>query len=120
MGTMYLDNVLSQCDQFSLVASADKQNRNYGTKCSSQQPSQSTRYWYWSLARYSGELYILKFKKKCHGETILSLERGSLGQETFLEPSIDKQTHNYDTEGSNQQPSIRYWYWAVARWKGAM
>ena len=40
MGTMYLDNVLSQYDQFSLVASADKQNRNYDTKCSSQQPSQ--------------------------------------------------------------------------------
>ena len=27
--------------------------------------------------------------------------RDSLGQETFLAPSADKQTHNYDTECSN-------------------
>ena len=28
------------------------------------------------------------------------------GQETFLAPSADKQTHNYDTEGSNHNPSL--------------
>ena len=27
------------------------------------------------------------------------------GQETFLEPSVDKQTRNYDTECSNHHPS---------------
>ena len=29
----------------------------------------------------------------------------SLGQEKFLAPSADKQTCNYDTEGSNHHPS---------------
>ena len=32
--------------------------------------------------------------------------RDSQGQETFLAPSADKQTHNYDTECSNQHPSL--------------
>ena len=30
----------------------------------------------------------------------------SQGQETFLVPSADKQTHNYDTECSNHHPSL--------------
>ena len=30
----------------------------------------------------------------------------SQGQETFLAPSTDKQTCNYDTEGSNHHPSL--------------
>ena len=30
----------------------------------------------------------------------------SQGQETFLAPSADKQTHNYDTECSNHHPSL--------------
>ena len=31
---------------------------------------------------------------------------GSQGQETFLAPSADKQTYNYDTEYSNHHPSL--------------
>ena len=31
---------------------------------------------------------------------------GSQGQETFLAPSADKQTRNYDTECSNHHPSL--------------
>ena len=30
----------------------------------------------------------------------------SQSQETFLAPSADKQTHNYDTECSNHHPSV--------------
>ena len=30
----------------------------------------------------------------------------SQGQETFLAPSTDKQTRNYDTECSNHHPSV--------------
>ena len=32
--------------------------------------------------------------------------RDSQGQETFLAPSADKQTRNYDTECSNHHPSL--------------
>ena len=32
--------------------------------------------------------------------------RDSQGQETFLAPSSDKQTRNYDTECSNHHPSL--------------
>ena len=32
--------------------------------------------------------------------------RDSQGQETFLAPSADKQTGNYDTEYSNHHPSL--------------
>ena len=32
--------------------------------------------------------------------------RDSQGQETFLVPSADKQTRNYDTEYSNHHPSL--------------
>ena len=32
--------------------------------------------------------------------------RDSQGQKTFLAPSADKQTHNYDTECSNHHPSL--------------
>ena len=32
--------------------------------------------------------------------------RGSQGQETFLAPTGDKQTRNYDTECSNHSPSL--------------
>ena len=45
----------------------------------------------------------------------------SQGQETFLAPSADKQTHNYDTECSNHHPSLstlKWWRWNVARWNG--
>ena len=32
--------------------------------------------------------------------------RDSVGQEKFLAPSVDTQTHNYDTEYSNHHPAI--------------
>ena len=35
-----------------------------------------------------------------------SLSGDSQGQETFLAPSADKQTRNYDTECSNHHPTI--------------
>ena len=38
---------------------------------------------------------------------LLHLRSGdSQGQETFLAPSTDKQTRNYDTECSNHHPSL--------------
>ena len=39
--------------------------------------------------------------------TLLNPRSGdSQGQETFLAPSVDKQTRNYDTECSNHHPSL--------------
>ena len=49
-----------------------------------------------------------KFTKKCQGQasqTIPSQSRDTQGQETFLAPSADEQTRNYDTECSNHHPS---------------
>ena len=40
---------------------------------------------------------IYKFASKCH-RLLPSLSRDSQGEETFLEPSADKQTGNYDTK----------------------
>ena len=51
-------------------------------------------------------IYIYKFTSKYHSQTTPSLERRSQGQETFLAPSADKQTRNYDTECSNHHPSL--------------
>ena len=40
-------------------------------------------------------IYIYKFTSKCHSLTTTS--RSHQGQETFLAPSVDNQTRNYDT-----------------------
>ena len=46
-------------------------------------------------------IYIYKFKSKCHPRS-----GDSQGQATFIAPSADKQTRNYDTECSNHHPSL--------------
>ena len=51
-------------------------------------------------------IYVYKFTKKCHSQaTPHPQSRDSQGQETFLAPSPDKQTSNYDKECSNHHPS---------------
>ena len=50
-------------------------------------------------------IYIYKFKT-VNAIVRLPILRDSQGQETFLAPSADKQTRNYDTECSNHHPSL--------------
>ena len=51
-------------------------------------------------------IHTHKFTSKCHRQITPSSERDSQGQETFLAPSADKQTRNYDIECSNHHPSL--------------
>ena len=46
---------------------------------------------------------ISKLTKKCHRSSH-PLNGNSQDQQTFLDSSADKQTHNYDTEWSNHHP----------------
>ena len=54
-------------------------------------------------------IYIYKFYRNLPVSAIDRLPHlrsgDSQGQETFLAPSMDKQTHNYDIECSNHHPS---------------
>ena len=56
-------------------------------------------------------IYIYKYKHTNLPVTALvrlphPRSRDSQGQETFLAPSTEKQTRNYDTECSNHHPSL--------------
>ena len=54
-------------------------------------------------------IYIYKFTSKYHSQNALSLEWRQPRPEnvfTFLAPSADKETRNYDTECSNHHPSL--------------
>ena len=90
-----------------LAPSAGKQTRNYDIECSDQHPSLST-------LRPKG---LSRNKMKwCAIDTNLPVNviarlphprRGdSQGQKTFLAPSADKQTRNYDIECSNHNLSL--------------
>ena len=55
-------------------------------------------------------IYIYIYLSNLPANAIVRLpnlwSRHSQGQETFLAPSVDKQTHNYDTECSNNRHSL--------------
>ena len=56
---------------------------------------------------------LVRLTHPCRGD--------SQSKETFLAPSADKQTCDYDTECSNHYPSYQPWGqrdWAIARWNG--
>ena len=55
-------------------------------------------------------MYVSKFTKKCHSQTILFSERRQ-GQETFSAPSAEKQTENCDTVFKPPSLSITLRYW---------
>ena len=50
--------------------------------------------------------HIYKFTSECHSQTTPSSGRDNHGLETFLAPSANKQSCNYDTEWSNHYPSL--------------
>ena len=56
-------------------------------------------------------IYILYIYTNLPVNVIVRLHHPRSGdcqcQETFLAPSADKQTHNYDTECSNHHPSLK-------------
>ena len=87
--------------------SPDKQTRNYQTKFSNKNPSLSAprpkgmscsklKCW----ARYTNLPVDVTVRLP------LPPNRDSWGQETFLGPSFDKQTQNFDTQCSNHHPSL--------------
>ena len=97
----------SQGQETFLAPSADKQTRNYDIECSNHHPSLST-------LRPKG---LSRSKMKWRAiytnlpvDVIVSLPHprsgDSQGQETFLAPSADKQTRNYDMECPNHHPSL--------------
>ena len=61
--------------------------------------------WYLLIKRHIKSLsyfiYIYKFTSECHSQNT-----PSLGRETLLAPSANKQTRNYDIECSNHHPSL--------------
>ena len=97
----------SQNHETPLAHSADKPIPNYHIECSSSHPSVSTlrpkgfsrsRMKYWAIYTNFPMDAILRSPHPRSGN--------SQGQETFSEPSADKQTHNYDIECSNHHPSL--------------
>ena len=47
-------------------------------------------------------MHVCTFTKQCHSQTIQSSEAASKFHETFLAPSADSQTRDYDKECTNQ------------------
>ena len=97
----------SQNKRTSLAHSVDNPIRNYDIECSNHHPSLST-------LRPKG---LSHSKMKCWAmytnftmDAIARLPHpwggNSQGQETFLEPSADKETRNYDRECSNHNLSL--------------
>ena len=97
----------SQGHKMFLAPSADKQNRNYDIECSNHHPTPSTLRPKWLDNR---KIIWLAIYTNLPKEVIVRLphsQSGDIqGQETFLAPSADKQTCNYDIECSNHHPSL--------------
>ena len=97
----------SQGQETFLAPFADKETRNYDAECSSHHPSPSTlrpkglscsKMKWWAIYTKWPENAIVRLPYPRSGY--------SQGQETFLAPSADKQTRNYDIECSNHHPSL--------------
>ena len=104
---LHLRNGNSQGQEKILAPSAAKKTLNYDIECSSQHPSLSTqRPKGWScrkmkcLAIYTNLAMdvIVRLPDPGSGDT--------QGQETFLAPSAENPTRNYDIECSNHHPSL--------------
>ena len=90
-----------------LATSADRQTRNYDIECSNHHPSQlslnpkilsPSKMKWWAI--YTN-LPVNVTARLPHPRS-----RDNQGQETFLAPSTDKQTRNYDIECSNHHLSL--------------
>ena len=93
--------------KFFLVLSADKETCNYDIECSDHHPSLSTlrpkgvsrnKIKWWAIHTNLPVNVIARLLHPRIGD--------SQGQKTFLAPSADKQTRNYDKECSNHHPSL--------------
>ena len=97
----------SQGQETFLAPSPDKQTHNYDIECSNHQPSLSNLRPK-GLSR-SKEKWLAK-NTNLAMDLIVRLHHprsgDSQGHETFLAPSADKSTRNYDIECSNQHPSL--------------
>ena len=92
----------SKGQEMFLAPFADKQTRNYDTECSNHHPflsilrskglSRSKMKW-WVICTNLPVNVIVRLPHPWSGD--------SQGHETFLAPSVDKKTRNYDTECSN-------------------
>ena len=97
----------SQSQETLWAPSPDKQTHNYDTECSKHHPSLST-------TRPKGlsrsEMKWWGIYTNLQVDLIVRLphprSRDSQGQEPFLEPSVEKQTRNYDTQCSNNHPFL--------------
>ena len=110
-----------------LAPSAEKQTRNYDIECSKHHPSLSTQtpkglsrsnMKWWAIFTNLPVDVIFRLPHHQSGD--------SQGQETFLAPSADKQTRNYDIVCSNHPPSLstqrpkglshrKMKWWAISR-----
>ena len=90
-----------------LASSADKPTYNYDIECPNHHPSSSNlrpkglsrskmKWWVINTNLPMDVLFRLPHPRSGH----------SHGQETFLAPSADKETCNYDKDCSNQHPSL--------------
>ena len=97
----------SQDKETFLASFGDQQTRNYDKECWTRHPSLSTlrpkelrrsKMKWWAI--YTNLLMdvIVRLPHPRNGH--------SQGQKTFSAPSADKQTRNYDIEGSNHYPSL--------------
>ena len=97
----------NQWQETFLAPSAYKQTRNYDIECSNhhrflstlrlKKLSQSKMKW-WAIYKNIPVGVIIRLRHPRSGER--------KWKETFLAPSADRQTHNYDIECSNQYPSL--------------
>ena len=97
----------SQGQETFLASSADKQTRKYDKERSNHHPSLS-------ILRRKGlsrsKLKWLAIYRNLARDVIVRLPHFRIGdnqcEETFLAPSADNQTRNYDIECSNHHPSL--------------
>ena len=97
----------SQGQETFLAPSFDKQTSNYDIDCSNHHPSLSTR----KLKGFSrSKIKWLAIYTNLPVDVIVRLPHPRSGysqsRETFLAPSADKSTRNYDIECSNHHPSL--------------
>ena len=90
-----------------LAPSAEKPTRNYDIECSNHHPSLSTLTPKW-LSPSKTKCWAIYKNSPVDVTVRLPHPRSgdSQGQKTFLAPSVDKPTRNYDIECSNHHPSL--------------
>ena len=97
----------SQGQETVLAPSVDKQTRHYDIECSNNHPSLLTLMQKW-LSRRKMELWAIY--RNLPVDVIVPLPHPRSGdcpkQETFLAPSANKSTCNYDIECSNHHPYL--------------